>query len=296
MDAVAPIKSKKSWKGRYGNAAFVVLTYGKMVHMAFLYSFASSSKGNCSYIGTKAFGILIDAGIGVRDLGIHLKKIDVAPNAIQAIFVTHEHADHVKGLSAIQRALGVPIYGSRGTLTALLEKKVISPLAKLQVIAAQSITLDSDMKVCGFRTPHDSVESQCYQVECAKGQRVCICTDLGYVTTQIQDIMSQSDVVLLESNYDTALLQHGSYPAFLKKRIAGSRGHLSNEACAQVIAKLYQAGVKRFVLGHLSQENNRPEIARQHVIAEMENLHAKPGQDYELMVAPPRNHGTIIEL
>lgn len=263
--------------------------------MAFLYPLASSSKGNCSYVGTKQNGILIDAGVGIRNFVAHMSLIGIHTKAIRGIFVTHEHSDHIKGLSRIQTALKVPVYGSKGTLVSLLEKGILNPHSDLRVISEETVYLDG-MAVSAFHTPHDSAESQCYRIETEDYKKICICTDLGHMTEEIHQQLSQSDLVMLESNYEENLLQIGIYPPFLKRRIAGLRGHLSNGDCAEEIAALYEKGIRHFVLGHLSEENNRPELAFANIVHKLSECDAALESDYQLFVAPKTNTGKVIEV
>lgn len=262
--------------------------------MAIIYPLASSSKGNCIYIGTKNKGILVDAGIGIRSFAAHMSILGIQPQAIQGIFITHEHTDHVKGLARIQKALNIPVFGSKGTLRKLVEKQLIAPHIPMQLIWENDFELD-EFCITAFSTPHDSEQSQCYRIRTPEGRSAVVCTDLGHVTDQIHNTLVGSDVVMLESNYEDSMLATGKYPYFLKKRIAGLNGHLSNMDCAQEISKLYHVGVKKFILGHLSEENNLPELAHQNVVHTLSSCGATIGQDFELMVAPRENQGKWIE-
>lgn len=261
--------------------------------MAIIYPLASSSKGNCIYVGNQQSGVLIDAGIGIRAFAAHLALIGIPPEAIKGIFVTHEHTDHVKGLERIQKALKVPVYGSQGTLKRLIEKKVLPPFAPMQL--AEEETVLSGCSVIPFATPHDSEQSQCYRIRTAEGTSAVVCTDLGHMTDEIHRHLLGSDVVMLESNYEESMLAAGSYPYFLKRRIAGLTGHLSNLDCAAEIRRLYDEGVRKFILGHLSEENNRPEIAYANIVETLGRCGATLGKDFELMVAPRENHGKWID-
>lgn len=262
--------------------------------MPFLYSFCSSSKGNCTYIGSKTCGVLIDAGIGIRNFAAHLALVGISSDAIKGIFVTHEHSDHIKGLKRLQSALKVPVYASGKTLAVLAEKDAVNAQYGLLPIA-EELEL-AGMKILPFRTSHDAVESQCYSVTFPDGKKIALCTDLGVVTPAIHEVLSGSDLVLLESNYEPELLRIGGYPPFLKRRIAGTSGHLSNLDAAEEICRLYDAGVRRFVLGHLSEENNLPTLALQQVVNSLAEKDAMIGQDYTLWVAPKTNHGKIEEV
>lgn len=266
--------------------------------MPFIYSLCSSSKGNCTYLGSQTDGILIDAGIGIRNFASRMSLIGVNPSAVRGIFVTHEHSDHIKGLSKIQAKLKVPVYASEGTCLAIREKGAVEDPTCLHVLSPNynpSVWIEK-MEVSSFFTSHDSAQSQCYTVAFPEGKRAAVCTDLGLVTPDVHQALLGSDLVLLESNYEKTMLQLGIYPPFLKRRIAGKRGHLSNEDCAEEICKLYQSGIKKFILGHLSEENNYPELAFTNVVAELEKVGAALKNDYDLWVAPKDNHGEIVTI
>lgn len=263
--------------------------------MAFIYPLCSSSKGNCTYIGDHHQGVLIDAGIGIRNFAAHLSMIGLEKQAIQGIFITHEHSDHVKGLSRLQKELNVPVYATRGTLSTLLEKGIALLEGEFRVLDGGTATL-AGMEVTAFSTPHDSVQSQTYSVKTADDKKITVCTDLGYVTEEVHQNLLGSDILLLESNYEKSLLEIGIYPAFLKKRIAGKHGHLSNEDAAAEIVRLLKSGVHNFLLGHLSEENNRPELAFTNVVSELGKLGARVQDDYNLYVAPKNNTGNVIEI
>ena len=261
--------------------------------MSLLYSLCSSSKGNCHFVGTPEDGLLIDGGIGIRNYAAQLALAGISLCAPKAVLVTHEHSDHVSGLQKIALRHHLPVYGTPGTLDALVQKGILDYSLDLRVIQpGETVSLGSQ-SFTAIETPHDSAQSCCYRVEQAD-QTVMVCTDLGQVTQQIHSALSGCDTVLLESNYDQEMMDHSPYPYFLRRRIQGSRGHLSNDACADELVKLVQAGVKRFVLGHLSQENNRPELAYQNALSALLSTGAAPGEDFTLWVAPRMNNGRIV--
>lgn len=263
--------------------------------MAFVHSLCSSSKGNSTYIGDKESGILIDAGIGIRSFNSTLQLAGVSKDAIKAIFITHEHSDHIKGLSAILKNINVPIYASVETLEQLIEKRIVTAYSDLNELKDGEVTV-ADMNITAFSTPHDSANSQGYCIQTKEGDNLCFCTDLGGITDEIFAKLSRSKLVFLESNYDTAMLTHGDYPYYLKHRIASSRGHLSNEECSKTLARLIECGTTKFILGHLSLNNNRPELAFQAALCELLQCGAKINSDYSLMVAPPNSIGEIITI
>ncbi len=263
--------------------------------MPFCYPLCSSSKGNATYFGTREAGVLIDIGLSARQLFSKLSLASIERNAIRAIFITHEHSDHIKGLPVAAKQLNVPIYGSRKTLEALIEKDMIPAGATVCEIKHKSAEF-AGLSVSAFETPHDAAHSLGYRVTLPDGRYVCTCTDLGHMTEEIYDRLKGSELVLLESNYDPQMLEDGPYPSYLKRRIASSHGHLSNEDCANTVASLFADGTTRFLLGHLSEQNNRPELAYFKTISALSKAGAVINEDVSLMVAPPQNCGKVIAL
>ena len=237
---------------------------------------ASGSKGNAALVSDGRTHILIDAGISARriDTALHTWGLSVAD--LSGVLVTHEHTDHTAGLARLK----LPIFASGGTCAAL-EKHAL-PLTELR--AGRSYELGS-IGFSPFRTPHDTPESFGYLVH-IDDFRVCLCTDLGMVTPAIQEAVSKSHYLMIEANHDVDLLCSGPYPAFLKDRVLGPRGHLSNEACAAAVVKAVQAGTTRVTLCHLSDENNSPDLALAAVAEALYNAGIIPGQDVELDAAP----------
>lgn len=264
--------------------------------MTFIYPLCSSSKGNCTYIGTKQAGILIDAGIGIRSFISQFKILRISLSAIKAIFITHEHSDHVKGLKRIQQELNVPVFASNGTLQALYCKQLIDLNKKIYRLNSAQEVLVANMNVLGFSTPHDTNESFAYKVITHDNKKISVCTDLGHISQNVHNYLKDCDAILLESNYEESLLEMGDYPVFLKERIIGKYGHLSNQDCANEIYNLVNLGVKKFILGHLSQENNMPDIAYANVIEYLSRFSLSINEHYSLKVAPVTNDGTIIEI
>lgn len=259
-----------------------------------LYSLCSSSKGNCTYIGEGNTGILIDAGFGIRNYANSMALAGLDPGSVQAVFVTHEHSDHISGLRKLCEKYRLPVYGSKGTLLEVLHKDAVCADTKLYEINRRSVQV-GDLDVSAFHTPHDSAESLGYTIRCGS-KKICICTDLGHITPEVDQELVGSDFVLLESNYDQDMLFQGSYPPFLKERIASLQGHLSNGDCAKQLARLICSGTSHFLLGHLSKENNRPQLALQSAVTYLTGQGMLLEQDYRLSVAPERNIGRVIEI
>ena len=263
--------------------------------MSFCYSLCSSSKGNATYIGSQKYGVLIDAGLSCRQFCARMAALSIDPGAVQAIFITHEHTDHVKGLFQIAKTLCVPIYGSRSTLEALVKKEQIPSGAVLHEIRTQSAEY-AGISVKPFSIPHDAADPLGYRISLPDGKVMCSCTDLGYVTEEVYENLLGSDFILLESNYDPEMLRCGPYPYPLKRRIASDHGHLSNNDCAAAVAALFSEGTTRFMLGHLSENNNRPEFAYHAALSVLNKSGAEIEEDFNLYVAGPQNRGGVIEL
>lgn len=244
----------------------------------------SSSSGNSAYIGCSGTGILIDAGGSARQLEAALDRIGVCIESIAAIFVTHEHTDHIKGIRVFASRHGLPVFASRGTAQGIIDADAIAPQTRLEEIDSRGVEI-AGMFVRPFRTPHDSRESTGFTVVTPDGKRISVATDIGTVTQTVMDAVYGSELILLESNHDVNMLKNGSYPYATKRRILSDLGHLSNDACAEAAVRLLEGGTTRFVLGHLSRQNNLPDLARETTHAAMSLCGARENSDYLLSVA-----------
>lgn len=256
--------------------------------MAKFCSLFSSSSGNSTYIGCSQGGILIDVGVSAKKTADALNNIGVDPDSIAAIFVTHEHTDHINGIRVFAERHGIKVYSSAGTLEGMEEAGVITPKVFADAIPWDGIEAGG-MFIRPFKTPHDSRESTGYTVVTPDGKRIAVATDIGQITDTIMDSVFGCDLILLESNHDVGMLRNGPYPYFLKQRILSNHGHLSNESCAETAVKLMEAGTTRFVLGHLSKENNIPALAFETTRAAMKMAGAVENIDYLLSVAGDNN-------
>lgn len=258
--------------------------------MARIYPLFSSSKGNAEFIGSNSGGILIDAGVSFRKLTQAFEKNDLSLSAIKGIFITHSHGDHVKGLKTLTKTTKAPVFGQTETLEELLKNNLISP--ESEVFALDSPAVFADMEISCFDTPHDTIRSCGYKIKTADGRSCAICTDLGYVTEIVNENLTGCDLVFLEANYDENMLEKGPYPYHLKKRIRSDHGHLSNLNCAEQTEKLIRTGTTHIILGHLSQENNRPHIADKAVEDRLAEF--VRNRDYILEVAPVETSGKMV--
>ena len=225
-------------------------------------SFASGSSGNCIYVGSDNTHILIDTGIAYKRIEAGLNDIGLKGQDLQGIFVTHEHSDHVCGLGVLARKLGIPMYGSQGTIEALKQCKSLGKVDEslYRIIKPDEDFILGDLTIKPFSNTHDAAQPLGYRVE--QGHRsVAVCTDLGNYSQYTVSKLQGLDAILLESNHDIHMLQVGGYPYPLKQRILGDRGHLSNESAGKLLCHLLHDNLKAVFLGHLSKENNYEELA-----------------------------------
>ncbi len=260
--------------------------------MARLFPIASSSSGNCTYIGHGKDGILVDAGITCKGIVDALSCCAVDPKTLGGIFITHEHTDHIQGLRVLVKKFGIPIFASPLTAKALLCDELKEIENHIHII--ESDICVGDMRVERFATSHDCEGSSGYVIHLPDGKKCAVCTDLGFVSEEVHNAISGSNAILFESNHDVALLQKGPYPPHLKNRILSDKGHLSNVACSVELQRLVDSGTTRIVLGHLSRENNLPELARSTATAALMDRGLVEDQDYTLYIAPPKNGKAII--
>lgn len=249
----------------------------------------SGSEGNCTYIGNADAGILIDAGVSAKRIETALRERDIDPHRIAAIFVTHEHADHVCGLRVLARRYGMRVYATIGTMEALAAGNRLAPELECRTLlpdTAGGVT-EGGCLVTAFSTPHDSRQSCGYRIHTADGRCIAVATDIGVMTEAIRAAITGCELVQIESNHDEDLLRRGCYPDFLKQRILSRTGHLANRACAAELERLAQTGTTRFVLAHLSRENNRPELAYDTARAALAAGGLIEQVDYTLRVAAP---------
>jgi phosphoribosyl 1,2-cyclic phosphodiesterase len=224
-----------------------------------------------------------------------LELIETSMNQIEAIFITHEHIDHVKGLFQLTKHTKIPVFASPGTIAQLRRNvhEVIPEEVRIYDVIHEPYQ-SADFEVKAFHTPHDTPESVGFTVNYG-GKRIAVCTDLGKITAEVEESLLGCEAVLLESNYDPAMLAKNlNYPADLKRRIAGEKGHLSNNAAADFSAKLLESGTTKLILGHLSRENNTPATAEKCFTDYLSTKGARRGRDYILEVAPVMTQGRYI--
>jgi len=247
---------------------------------------ASGSKGNSLFISGNNSAILIDAGLSGIELERRLKQINVDPQHLTAIIITHEHSDHVKGAGILNRRFNIPIYITRKTLGACRN------LGKIQSV--EFFTCGSPFEIDGIRInpfsiSHDARDPVGLTLE-YNGQKIGIATDLGIVTNLVRDHLKNCSVLYLESNHDPQMLMNGPYPWHLKQRIKDRHGHLSNLDARDLVEEMKTKTLKHVILAHLSKENNHPEIAVQEVKKSLNSSEIK------LHVAHPDRAGQLIHI
>lgn len=248
-------------------------------------SLFSGSSGNCTYIGSAKSGVLIDAGVSCRSILTALKDREIERESVKALFITHEHIDHIKGVRVLLKNTDIRLFATVDTINYLADKNELPVGAKVNAIDMNTTVTVDDIEVQPFLTSHDSISSCGYTLALPDGRTAAVATDLGYVSEDVQRALTGVDLVLLESNYDSSMLNCSPYPYYLKRRIASDLGHLSNESCAREALRLVKSGTTRLILGHLSKENNMPILAYETIKSELEMAQIKHGGDYLLSVA-----------
>ena len=261
-------------------------------------SIASGSSGNCIYVGSEATHLLIDAGISGKRTEAGLEELGLTGRDLDGILITHEHADHISGLGVLARKYEIPLYATKGTIDALGRMRnmgTIDPELWVEVREDQRFTI-KDLSINPMRISHDAAQPVAYRISYGS-RRVAICTDLGEYNDYTVECLKGLDAILLEANHDVNMLQVGPYPYPLKQRILGSLGHLSNENSGRLLSRILHDGLKYISLGHLSQENNLPELAYETVRMEI-TLGENPykAEDFQIQVARRSEISPVMEL
>lgn len=261
-------------------------------------SLGSGSSGNSYYLSTPAGGILIDAGIGYRTLKSHFHTFAIRPENIQAVLITHDHADHIKSVGKLATDYGIPIYATALVHEGIARNYCVSPHLR----ADQKVFIEVDkpfmvagMQVTPFAVPHDSTECVGYRID-EGGVRFALITDIGHITDQVREEVNHANYLVLESNHDTEMLMAGPYPAYLKGRISGPTGHLSNKEAAQLLAQFATPALRHVWFCHLSEENNHPELVRKTADAILRSVGIVPGADFEMDVLKRKVPSQVYEL
>lgn len=256
---------------------------------------ASGSSGNSIFVATQYTNVLIDAGLSGKRITEALTSFNIAGNTIDALFITHEHTDHIKGAGVLSRKFDIPIYATWGTWEAM--ENQIGKIAEKnkRFVYEEEYCVINDICMCPFALPHDAAEPVGYSIE-TENHKMTIATDLGHVTENIKQKLYGSEIVLLEANHDEKMVKNGCYPEYLKKRILGEKGHISNHTAGNLLCDIMSEKLKYVFLGHLSQENNRPDLAYQTVQNILQKNHIESGKHFQLDMASRQNISRMIEL
>jgi phosphoribosyl 1,2-cyclic phosphodiesterase len=225
--------------------------------MVELCALASGSNGNCYYIGNEDYGVLVDGGISFRQLKMRMQSKGLDVNKIVGLFITHEHSDHCRGVCNIQKKLNIPVYVTRKTYNALVRKKI--------EFVPEFFNIGDFIELFGigvfsFSKTHDASDPCSYVIE-IEDKKVGVFTDIGYACENVKKGVADCDFIFLESNYDVDMLENGSYPLFLKKRVQSNQGHLSNMQAFELVHKYCSEKLRNIVLSHISADNNTVELA-----------------------------------
>ena len=257
---------------------------------------ASGSLGNAALVSCGDTHILLDAGVSAKRITAGLAALGVKPYQLTAILLTHEHSDHVSGLRVLSKKAGAPIYATRPTLLEWYKRNRCDEVKALfrPQEAGTGVQIGS-LWVESFPTPHDAAGSVGWSVA-GEGVRMVLCTDLGYVTDEVRRAVEGCGLLVCETNHDVDWVKSGPYPYYLKQRILGDYGHLSNEAGAELAAFAVESGTKTVILAHLSRTNTTPARAYEAVALRLLSMDCDPERDVSLSVAPADGLGPTFTL
>lgn len=258
----------------------------------------SGSSGNCYYLSTEQAHILVDAGVGIRLLKKHMKDYAIPLESIDGVFITHDHADHIKSVGYLAHDFGTKIYCTSLVKDGIKRNYCVTnnPTDEQTVVIEKNKSYQiGDLEITAFEVPHDSSECVGYQIK--QGDiTFCLITDIGHVTPEVEKMVSDANYLVLESNHDEYMLATGPYPAHLKGRIRGGQGHLSNKLAAKLLAEHATPSLHHVWLCHLSEENNHPELARKTISTKLKEYGIVIGIEFELDVLKRKVPSPIYEL
>ena len=263
-----------------------------------LCSIASGSSGNCIYVGSEQTHLLVDTGISKKRIDEGLLQLGVKGDEIKGILITHEHSDHIQGLGVFSRKYHVPIYATKGTIKGIEQCKTLGkmPEGLLHIVDVDKTFSIGDLSVKPFSISHDANQPSGFRIE-DQEKAIAVATDLGVYDEYIIENLKNLNAVVLEANHDIHMVEVGPYPYHLKQRVLGKHGHLSNEASGRLLCEIIHDKLEYIVLGHLSKENNYPELAKETVKLEV-TMSTVPykGEEIPLMVADRDTISSILQV
>ena len=259
-------------------------------------SLYSGSSGNSILVGSNNTKILVDAGVSGKSIICALEDINELPQNIKGIFITHEHIDHIKGAGIFSRKFDTPIYANAETWCAMESQLGKIKEHNIKVIDKREVYV-GDLIVKGYNISHDATNPMGYNIYC-EDKKITIATDLGYVSEEVKLAIKDSDILLMESNHDVEMLKFGSYPYSLKQRVLSNIGHLSNDSCGEALVEYLKKNSKskKVFLGHLSRNNNFPELAYKTVEGILTDNGVSIGEDVDLKMTYRDKVSKLIEL
>ena len=261
-------------------------------------SLGSGSSGNAYYLSTGSTSILIDAGVAIRTMVRNLKEYHIDLRQIDAVFITHDHADHIKSVGYLANDYNRMVYATEPVHMGINRNYCVN--SKLTSAHTRYIEKGvpievGDLRITPFSVPHDSSDCVGYRIE-AEGITFCLATDVGQSTAEIEEEVARANYLVLEANHDEDMLMMGSYPNYLKARIRSGRGHMSNKEAARLIAEHATPRLRHVWLCHLSEENNHPELARKTVETVLKEYGIVAGVDFKLDILKRKQPSEVYEL
>lgn len=262
----------------------------------------SGSSGNSTYISGENINILVDVGLSAKRIKYALETINVNIDKIDAILITHEHKDHIMGAEVISRQNKIPVFLTRGTYSGMKQSMKAIDEEYVNIIEDNKKFKIKNMEITPFSIPHDAVEPVGYSI-ITEDKKVTISTDLGFMPETVFENIKDSDIVLLESNYDEEMLRNGPYPIYLKRRIESEIGHLSNIDAGETIGRIVNYRrehnidtIPKILLGHISYNNNLPRLVLETIYKELHNIKINPINDTNLYIADRFFASEILEI
>lgn len=266
-------------------------------------SLGSGSSGNCYYLGTDQHAILIDAGIPVRAIQKILRENGLSFGKVMAVLITHDHTDHIRSAGSLGELYHIPVYSTKDVHDGMernygMSKKLTNASRRFIERETPFFIPGTKFRVSAFTVPHDSTDNVGYYIEYETGTEVirfCVATDVGYVTPEIRRYLGMADHIVVESNHDIDMLMNGPYPQYLKKRVRGEGGHLSNKECGELLHDIWHKELRHVFLCHLSAENNDPDIAYRTAARALQSEGARVGEDVVLSVLARTSPSLVYE-
>lgn len=261
-------------------------------------SFGSGSSGNCYMLISDSGTLMIDSGVGFRTIKKYMSDYGISSSSISGILITHDHADHVKSVGAISDEFNLPVYATdavhRGITSNYCVRKKVNPANKKTITPNETFSV-GDFRITPFNVPHDSCGNVGYRIE-IDSKTFCLMTDIGHITDDIRKNITLANYLVIEANHSEDMLAKGVYPQYLKDRVAGDNGHLSNTTCARTLSECASERLKHVWLCHLSAENNHPELVRKTMEEELSKGKFRIGEDFEVDILKRKTPTGIFDL